>query len=109
MSTPSPGRARPVRGLRTVPSEPHAVAFRVYAPDEADAVALHRLQRPLAHRIGLPMVWQHADVPGWAWCELTVTGTTLEFAVDEAADRIAAVAGQMPLLPTGVEAHGERP
>ena len=44
-------------------------------------------------RIGLPLVWQPADVPGWAWCELTVTGTTLEFAVDEAADRIAAVAG----------------
>ena len=102
-------RALAERGLRTVPSEPHAVAFRVYAPDEADAVSERALQAVERDRIGLPLVWQPADVPGWAWCELTVTGTTLEFAVDEAADRIAAVAGQMPLLPTGVEAHGERP
>ena len=92
-----------------MPSEPHAVAFRVCAPDEADAVSERALQAVERDRIGLPLVWQPADVPGWAWCELTVTGTTLEFAVDEAADRIAAVTGQMPLLPTGVEAHRERP
>ena len=77
------------RGLRTVPSEPHAVAFRVYAPDEADAVSERALQAVERDRIGLPLVWQPADVPGWAWCELTVTAPTLAFGVAEAADLIA--------------------
>lgn len=86
-------RALAERGLRTVPTEPHAVAFRVYTPSEADAVSQRALEAVERDGVGLPMAWQPADVPGWAWCELTVTSTTLEFAVDEAADRIAAVAG----------------
>ena len=80
------------RGVRTVPAEPHAVAFRAYLPGSADAVSERALAAVERDKVMLPMQWRAADVPGWVWTELTVGAGTLEVDVAEAADRIAALA-----------------
>lgn len=77
---------------RPAPSEPHAVAFGVYLPGEAEAVGERALRAVESEGVGLPVVWRAADVPGWCWTELTVGASTLAFDVDEAADRIAVLA-----------------
>lgn len=74
------------RGAQTTP--PQSVAFRVYVPGDAVAIKEVVVQIAETQHIGIPARWSAADVPGWAWAEITVNEATLGWTPQEAADAI---------------------
>lgn len=76
------------RGARTTSAR--AVAFRVYVPGDAVAIKEVAVQIAETQHISTPARWSAADVPGWAWAEITVNEATLGWAPQEAADAILA-------------------
>lgn len=80
-------------GVRVSPAQPHTNAFRVFL--EADVAALReRIVRAMEQdRFVLPGGWQAADVPGWCFCEVTISPEILGEDPTELAARLAALAG----------------
>ncbi len=78
-------------GFAAVPDPPHAVAFRMMAPGTAEDL----YERVVAHmeqeRVALTPPWSPAEVPGWAWTEITVDAATMDWSVEEATSTLARV------------------
>ncbi|MEP6667454.1 MAG: beta-eliminating lyase-related protein [Nocardioidaceae bacterium] len=79
------------RGLTVFPEPPHTNAFRIFAPVAVDDVMERLVATMESDRVMLTPPWRSADVPGWSWTEFTVGASTLEWAVDEAADLLRSV------------------
>lgn len=78
-------------GFAAVPDPPHAVAFRLMAQGTAEDL----YERVVAHmeqeRVALTPSWSPAEVPGWAWTEITVDAATMDWSVEEATSTLAHV------------------
>ena len=77
------------RGIRVFPEPPHTNAFRIHVPRPAAEVDERVVALMETERIALTPPFIDADVPGWAWTELTVGAVTMEWDPEEAADRLA--------------------
>lgn len=78
-------------GFRTVPEEPHTPSFRVYVAGEAAALTERVLAFMDEHAMTLCPPWEPAEVPGWAWTELVVTGETLQHPVEQVVAWLGAI------------------
>ncbi len=77
------------RGIRVFPEPPHTNAFRIHVPRPAAEVDERVVALMETERIALTPPFIDADVPGWAWTELTVGAGTMEWDPEKAADRLA--------------------
>jgi threonine aldolase len=77
------------RGIRVFPEPPHTNAFRIHVPRPAAEVDERVVTLMETERLALTPPFTDADVPGWAWTELTVGAVTMEWDPEEAADRLA--------------------
>lgn len=96
------------RGARTTPAAPHALAFRLHAPGDADALELARVELAEHDRLGVSGGWVGGDVPGWATAEVTVGEATLAWTAAQAADAILTPWARVTLRaepPSGPEAR----
>lgn len=78
-------------GFAVVPDPPQAVAFRLMAPGTAEVLYERVVAYMEQELVALTPPWSPADVPGWAWTEITVDAATMDWSVQEATDTLARV------------------
>lgn len=86
-----------VPGLRVLPDPPHTNAFRLFADVDRERLEEAGLRTAEEQQVALTAWWADADVPGWAWTELTAGDATLDWPVEE---QVAAVAAMLDLART---------
>lgn len=79
------------RGIRVHPSPPHTNAFRILVEQDPDVVGERMVAVMEQEHLAVTALWNHADVPGWAWTEFTVGSATMEWDVDEVVERLAGI------------------
>jgi threonine aldolase len=84
-------------GVRVHPEPPHTNAFRLFVDVGRDHLVEAGLRIAEEQHVALVLGGEAAEVPGWAFTELTVGDATLDWAVD---DQVAALAGQIDLART---------
>lgn len=85
-------RALTERGLRVMPEPPHVNAFRLLAPHGHEEILGRVVATLEQERLLLTPPWEEADVPGWSFTEFVVGAATMEWSVEEVADRLTRVA-----------------
>lgn len=78
-------------GLRTTPAQTNSM--RVFAPASADEVNARILDLLETDKVAVTGLWRPAEVPGWSFTELVVTGHAMRTDVDRAATLMARIAG----------------
>jgi hypothetical protein len=78
-------------GFTVVPDPPQSVAFRLFAPGSAPALHERVVEHLEQEGVGLTPPWEPADVPGWAWTEITVGSATMQWSVAEAVESLTRV------------------
>lgn len=79
-------------GVRVVPQQPRTNAFRVFLEADCDTVRGRVVTALETDGFALPFGWQPADVPGWSFCEVTVSPQILDEDPTVLAQRLAALA-----------------
>jgi hypothetical protein len=79
------------RGIRVHPSPPHTNAFRILVEQDPDVLGERMVAVMEREHLAVTALWNHADVPGWAWTEFTVGSATMEWDVDEVVERLAGI------------------
>jgi threonine aldolase len=88
-------------GLRVLPEPPHTNAFRLFVDVEAASVREASLRVAEERQVSLVFGWDAADVPGWAFTEITAGDATLAWPVAEQVDAMAAMLALARTLPSG--------
>jgi hypothetical protein len=78
-------------GFAVVPDPPRSVAFRLLTPGSAPVLHERVVEHLEQDRVALTPPWEPADVPGWAWTEITVGSATMQWSVDEAVESLTRV------------------
>ena len=77
------------KGIGVSPDPPHTNAFRIHVPHPAADIDERVVSLMESEGLALTPPFTEADVPGWAWTELTVGAVTMEWDPAEAAERLA--------------------
>jgi hypothetical protein len=84
-------------GVRVNPDPPHTNAFQLFVDVAPGDLAEAGLRIAEETRTALVLGWDAADVPGWAFTEITVGDATLAWPLDE---QLTALADQIALART---------
>lgn len=84
---------RGLPGVRVVPDPPPTNMFRLYAPGADADIEAAALRLSAETRVWMPPVWNAADVPGYAWTELTFEGASFDLDEREIVDLFARLLG----------------
>ncbi len=84
-------------GVRVNPDPPHTNAFQLYVDVAHGDLAEAGLRIAEETRTALVLGWDAADVPGWAFTEITVGDATLAWSLDE---QLTVLADQIALART---------
>jgi threonine aldolase len=75
-------------GARVFPDPPQCNAFRIYLPQPASTLMERTVSTMESEQLEISWGWSAADVPGWSWTEFAVGAATMEWSVEEIAERV---------------------